>query len=59
MDATSCTLCHHPIRPGEPAATAAALDVAGGRVVIGPARRYHVMDGCRAARSAGARSAAA
>ena len=59
MDSTSCYLCRMPISRGEPAATAAALDVADGRVVIGPARRYHVMDGCRAARSAGARSAAA
>ena len=59
MSMTACTLCRQPIRPGEPAATAAALDVADGRVVIGPARRYHVMDGCRAARSARARSAAA
>ncbi len=59
MYATPCTLCRLPIRPGEPAATAAALDVADGRMVIGPARRHHVRDGCRTARTATALGAAA
>ena len=56
---THCTLCRLPIRPGEPAVTAAALDVADGRVVIGPARRHHARDGCRIARAAAALGAAA
>ena len=59
MNATTCTLCTMPIRPGEPAATAAALDVADGRLVLGPRRRYHVRDGCGAARTAADRARAA
>ncbi len=52
MNANNCTLCNMPVRPGEPAAHTAPIDIRDGRIVTLQTRSYHTGWACRDAKAA-------
>ena len=42
----ACARCGQPIRPGQPVAQTASVDIIGGRVVASTPRSYHLKEDC-------------